>query len=110
MTWQSILADAVLAVAVLTVAASSAGVLVMRDVYQKLHFVTPIALVAPVLVAIAVTLREGWSEPTGQSWLAVAILWIASPVLSHATVRTARVRECGDWRIRPAAPRAEKDA
>lgn len=109
MSWQSILSDVVLALAVLVVAVSSVGVLVMRDAYQKVHFVTPIALVAPVLVALAVTLREGWSEPTGQSWLAVAVVCIAGPVLSHATVRAARVRERGDWRdpenVVPAAKR-----
>lgn len=98
MTWQPVAADVVLALAVLIVAASCLGVLVMRDAYQKVHFVTPIALVAPVLVAVAVTLREGWREPTAQSWLAVAVVCIAAPVLSHATVRAARVRDCGDWR------------
>lgn len=100
MTWQSILADVMLGAAVLIVAVSSVGILVMRDAYQKVHFVTPITLVAPVLVAVAVTLREGWSEPTGQSWLAIAVVCVAGPVLSHATVRAARVHERGDWRDR----------
>ncbi|MGH9098686.1 MAG: monovalent cation/H(+) antiporter subunit G [Acidimicrobiales bacterium] len=100
MSWQAILADVVLAVAVLMVALSSVGVLVMRDVYQKSHFVTPIALAAPVLVAVAVSIEEGWREPTAQTWIAVGFLCIAGPVLSHATVRAARVRECGDWRSR----------
>jgi monovalent cation/proton antiporter MnhG/PhaG subunit len=99
-TWQSILADAVLAVAVLVVVASSIGVLAMRDTYQKVHFVTPITLVGPALVAVAVTLRAGWSEPTGQTWLAIAVICIAGPVLSHATVRAVRVRQRGDWRDR----------
>jgi multisubunit Na+/H+ antiporter MnhG subunit len=108
-SWQSILADMLLAFAVLIVAASSVGVLVMRDASQKVHFVTPIALVAPVLVAAAVTLRAGWSAPTGQSWLAVGVVCVAGPVLSHATVRAARVREHGDWRNRTGVIPAEKD-
>jgi multisubunit Na+/H+ antiporter MnhG subunit len=108
MTWQSITADAMLAAAVLVVAASSVGILVMRDPYQKVHFVTPISLVAPILVAVAVTLRAGWSEPTGQTWLAVAVVCVAGPVLSHATVRAARVRERGDWRSRDGLIRPEE--
>lgn len=108
MTWQSITADVALAGAVLVVAASSVGILVMRDAYQKVHFVTPISLVAPILVAVAVTLRAGWSEPTGQTSLAVAVVCVAGPVLSHATVRAARVRERGDWRSRDGLVRSEE--
>jgi len=47
---REILADTFLGLATAIVLASSVGVLVMRDVYDKLHFVTPAALVAPVLV------------------------------------------------------------
>lgn len=110
MSWQSIAADVVLAIAVLLVAASSVGLLMMRDAYQKVHFVTPISLVAPVFVAIAVTLRSGWSEPTGQTWLAVAVIGVAGPVLSHATVRAIRVRERSDWRDREGVIPAETDS
>src|ERR1700721_2217355 len=46
-------ADVLLGLAVLIVAGASLGVLLMRDAYQKLHFVTPAALAAPVLVALA---------------------------------------------------------
>jgi multisubunit Na+/H+ antiporter MnhG subunit len=97
---QSVVADALLACAAALVLACTIGVLVMRDVYQKLHFLTPISIVAPILVAGAITVREGWAAPTGQSWLAVAIVCVASPVLGHATVRAARIRERGDWRDR----------
>jgi len=94
----SVAADVLLAGAAVLVVVSAIGVLVMRDVYQKLHFLTPVSIVAPILVACAITVRDGWAQPTGQSWLAVAIVCVASPVLGHATVRAARVRERGDWR------------
>lgn len=100
MSVASILADVCLGAAVLVVVASAVGVLVMRDVYQKLHFLTPISIVAPLLVAAAVTLREGWHANTGQTWLAVALVCVASPILGHATMRAARVRDRGDWRDR----------
>jgi multisubunit Na+/H+ antiporter MnhG subunit len=99
-TWQAVLSDVFLGAAVLVVAASALGIGLMGDAYQRVHFVTPIGLVAPVFVALSVSVRDGLTEQTAQVWLVVVILWIAGPVLSHATVRAARVRERGDWRDR----------
>lgn len=90
--------DVLLALAVLLVLASSLGVLLMRDVYQKLHFLTPVAIVAPVLVALAVLVQEGYSQKTVQTWLTLFFLVVASPLVSHATIRAARIRDAGDWR------------
>jgi multisubunit Na+/H+ antiporter MnhG subunit len=87
-----------LGLAVLTVAGASVGVLLMRDACQKLHFVTPAAVVAPVLVALAVLAEEGLRENTGETCLALLFMVIGGPYLSHATVRAIRVREAGDWR------------
>jgi multisubunit Na+/H+ antiporter MnhG subunit len=74
---KAVISDVLLGLAVLIVASASVGVLVMRDAYQKLHFVTPAALVAPALL----------------------FMIIAGPFLSHATIRAIRVREKGDWRL-----------
>ena len=94
----SIVVYILLGMAVLVVLASSVGILVMRDVYQKLHFVTPAGLVAPVLVGIAILIQSGWSIRSAQTWLALLLVVIASPILAHATMRAARIRETGDWR------------
>jgi multicomponent Na+:H+ antiporter subunit G len=87
-----------LGLAVLVVAGAGLGILLMRDAYQKLHFVTPAALVAPVLVTLAVLVASGLDENTGETCLALVFLVIAGPYLSHATMRAIRVREKGDWR------------
>ncbi len=97
---RDIVADILLAMAVAVVIGASLGVLVMRDPYQKLHFVTPAALVAPALVALAVLVQMGLYENTGETWLALLFMVIAGPFLSHATIRAIRVRERGDWRLR----------
>lgn len=96
-----------LGLAVLTVAGASLGVLLMRDSYQKLHFVTPAALVAPVLVALAVLVQAGLRENTGETCLALLFMVIAGPFLSHATLRAIRIREAGDWR--PSGDRPGRD-
>ncbi len=96
---RDIVADILLAMAVIVVIGASLGVLVMRDPYQKLHFVTPAAVVAPTLVALAVLVQMGLYENTGETWLALLFMVIAGPFLSHATIRAIRIREKGDWRL-----------
>jgi len=95
---RDIVADVLLGLAVAVVISASVGVLVMRDPYQKLHFVTPAALVAPALVALAVLVQMGLYENTGETCLALLFMVIAGPYLSHATIRAIRVRDKGDWR------------
>lgn len=80
-------------------AVSVVGLIAMRDVYQRIHYLTPISMIAPLLVAIAVTVKSGWSENTGQSWIALGFVILVSPFLSHATIRAARIRERGDWKV-----------
>jgi multicomponent Na+:H+ antiporter subunit G len=97
-TARSLLADALLVLAVLVVLGSSLGVLLMRDVYNKLHYVTPAALVAPVLAGLAVLARSGFDVNTGQTCLTLGFLIVGTPFLSHATIRAVRIRQTGDWR------------
>jgi multicomponent Na+:H+ antiporter subunit G len=94
----SIVADIALGLAALVVLGAAVGVVVMPDAYAKLHFVTPVTVVAPALVALAVLVQSGLDENSGQTVLALAFLMIGGPFLSHATIRAIRVRETGDWR------------
>jgi multicomponent Na+:H+ antiporter subunit G len=95
---RDVVAYLLLGLAVLVVAGAGLGILLMRDAYSKLHFVTPAALVAPVLVTLALLVRSGLTENTGETCLALVFLVVAGPYLSHATMRAIRVREKGDWR------------
>jgi multisubunit Na+/H+ antiporter MnhG subunit len=106
---RDVCSDILLGLAVAVVFGASLGVLLMRDAYQKLHFVTPAALVAPVLVALAVLVQMGLQENTGETCLALFFLVIAGPYLSHATMRAIRVREKGDWRAGTEAGAAGKE-
>lgn len=93
-----------LGLAVAVVLLSSLGLLTMGDVYQKLHFLTPASLVAPVLVAAAVFVQMGLTENTGETLVALVFIVIAGPYLSHATIRAARIREQGDRRTGKGRP------
>ena len=103
---RQIIADALLALAVLVVAASALGVLTMANASAKLHYVTPATVIAPVLAALAILAQEGLDENTGETCVALLVMVAASPFLSHATIRAIRVREHGDWRMK--AARAEE--
>lgn len=98
MSPREIIVYLLLSLAALIVLASSAGILVMRDPYQKLHYVSPVAVVAPVLVGLAVLVQSGFTEDSAQTWLALVFVLVGGPVLTHATIRAARIRAEGDWR------------
>jgi multisubunit Na+/H+ antiporter MnhG subunit len=110
-TSQDIASDILLGLAVVIVAGAAVGVLVMGDAYQKLHFVTPAALVAPLLVVLAIGVQVGLYENTGETLVALLFMVIAGPFLSHATMRAIRIREKGDWRTKARArpPAEEKE-
>jgi len=68
------------------------GLVVMRDVYDRLHYVMAATTVPPFLLAAAVIVEEDWTQP-GINALVVAIaLFVLNPVLAHATARVARSR------------------
>jgi len=103
---RDIIAGILLGLASLLVVGASVGIAVMPGAYAKLHFVTPAALVAPILVALAIGVEAGLSENTGETLVALAFLVVAGPFLSHATIRAIRVREQGDWRLLAPGDRA----
>ena len=89
---REVVTDALLALAALTVVISSLGILVMPDAAARLHYVTPVAVVAPVLVTLAVFVREGLDVNTGMIVIALIFLIAVSPYLSHATIRAIRAQ------------------
>jgi multisubunit Na+/H+ antiporter MnhG subunit len=100
MSAQEFIAYALLGVGVACEAVACLGVVAMRGVYDRLHYVAPSTLGA-VLVAGAIWVREGPSMVALQATLLAAFLTIAGPALAHATARAARISERGDWRLSP---------
>jgi monovalent cation/proton antiporter MnhG/PhaG subunit len=85
------------------------GVAVMRDVYDRLHYVG-LAGFGALLVALAIVVRESFSLIGDKSLATAAVLVLFGPVLVHATARSLRVREHGDWRADLERYREERDA
>jgi multicomponent Na+:H+ antiporter subunit G len=74
-----------------------AGVALMRDVFDRLHYVGLVGFGA-LLVGISVLVREGFSLIGDKALVTGAFLALFGPVLVHATARSMRTRELGDWR------------
>lgn len=93
---REVLTDVLLAFATLTVACSALGILVMPSAAARLHYVAPASVVAPVLVTLAIFVKEGLDSDTGQTVIALAFMVAVAPFLSHATIRAIRARSEAD--------------
>jgi multisubunit Na+/H+ antiporter MnhG subunit len=72
------------------------GVAVMRNAYDRLHFVS-FAGFGALLVGTSVIAREGFSL-IGDKALATGVLLVClSPIVVHTTLRSLRTRELGAW-------------
>ena len=71
-----------------------AGVALMRNAFDRLHY-TGAAMLGSVLLAAAVLAREGFSLIGDKGILVAAVIVFTSPVLVQAIGRAARVSEHG---------------
>jgi multicomponent Na+:H+ antiporter subunit G len=73
------------------------GVSVMRDVLDRLHYVS-LAGFGGLLVGISILCAESFSLIGDKALLTGVLLVLVGPVLVHATARSLRTRAQGDWR------------
>jgi multisubunit Na+/H+ antiporter MnhG subunit len=84
------------------------GLCVMRDVYDRAHYVG-LAGFGVLLIAVAIVVRESFSLIGDKALLVGAILVFTGPVLVHVTIRSLVIRERGDWRAQIEQAEQEKD-
>jgi monovalent cation/proton antiporter MnhG/PhaG subunit len=75
------------------------GVCVMRDVYDRLHYLG-LAGFGALLIGVGILVRESFSTIGDKALLVGVILIFTGPVLGHATARSFLIRELGDWRAK----------
>jgi monovalent cation/proton antiporter MnhG/PhaG subunit len=73
------------------------GMVVMRDVFDRLHYVG-LAGYGALLIAIAILVSESWSLIGDKALATAGLLLLIGPVLVHTTARSFRTRRDGDWR------------
>ena len=90
-----------LGIAVAAVLLTACGLVLSRNVYQRLHYLAPASTIGVVCVAAAILIREGFSQSSVKAVITASILFIMNPILTHATARAARVQERGHWEADP---------
>ena len=78
----------------------ASGLLVVRDVYQRMHFSSPITSWCIGLIAIAVWIEDHDPQARGKVIAVMLILFLMNSVLTHATARAVRVRREREWSAR----------
>ena len=71
------------------------GVLVMRDVFDRLHYLGPATTLGPLALVVAVLVEHSSAQAIIKILLIGMVLIFTGPVLTHAIARAARVRERG---------------
>ncbi|HWE37913.1 MAG TPA: monovalent cation/H(+) antiporter subunit G [Isosphaeraceae bacterium] len=95
MTSATVIAAALLAIAVGVVWACAVGLLAARDAFDRLHCVGPVTVLGPIAVAGAVVVAEGPSASALKAILIGLSLLAVGPILTHATARAVRFRAAG---------------
>jgi monovalent cation/proton antiporter MnhG/PhaG subunit len=92
MSVQAFVIDILVGVAVAAELLCCLGLVLMRDVFDRLHYAMAATTVPPFLVAAAVLVAEGWTQPGINALVVALALFLLSPVLAHAMARAARAR------------------
>ena len=96
-----VIISVLLFIAVATALFSTLGLVLMKDINERLHYLAPPSTVSVFLIAAAIVIKEGLSQATTKAILAAVALALTNPVLTHATARAARVRQYGHWVSQP---------
>lgn len=97
MSWRHVVATVLLVGGCSLEVLAVLGLVVMRDVYDRLHFLS-LAGYGALLVAVGIVFRESFSLIGNKALATAAVLVLFGPVLAHGTARSLRIRERGDWR------------
>ena len=84
-----------LGIGALTGLEAGIGVLVMRDPFQKLHYIAIPAGLSAIAITIAVIVQEGIGQAALKAILTTLVLMGMNGVVTHATARAARIRKLG---------------
>lgn len=90
-----------LGISVVSTGICCSALLLFRDLFQRLHYVSVVTTVSTFALLLAVVIKEGAGQATTKTVLSFIVLLLINAVLSHATARAARVREFGHWTPNP---------
>ena len=97
MSKTQILIDVLLGIGVLSAVLSSVALLLMKDLYERLHYLSPPATITIICFTAAVIVDKHLSQAGIKALLIMVVLLVMNAVLTHATARAARIRQFGRW-------------
>lgn len=77
------------------------GVLRMRVVYDRLHYLAPASFLGPLLIALAIVLHDQSLLFVLKALIILAVMATTGPVVTRVLARSARVREAKSTAISP---------
>lgn len=92
MSAREIAAAVLLGIGVLIELLCAVGVLVMRNPFDRLHYLAPATTIGPLALAAAVLVAESDSQAKIKSVLVAIVILASGPILTHATARAAWTR------------------
>ena len=92
-----IIINILLAVGVVNAVLGSLGVLLMKDFYERLHYMAPQSTISIACFAAAIVIDKHFSAAGIKAVLTAIVIIVMNAVLTHATARAARVRQFGRW-------------
>ena len=110
MSKTQILIDVLLGIGVFSAVLSSLALLVMKDLYERLHYLSPPATVSIICFTAAVIADKHLSQARIKALLIMVVLLAMNAVLTHATARAARIRQFGRWVADATEVRGASDA
>lgn len=102
MSGREIVAAVLLGFGVLIELLSAVGVLVMRNPFDRLHYLSPATTLGPLAIAAAVVVADSEGQAKIKSVLVAIVLLTTGPILTHAMARAAWTRR----QVRADAPTA----
>jgi len=96
MSWREIVALVLLIAGGILELFAVLGLCVMRDVYDRLHYVG-VAGFGALLIAVAIVFRESFSLIGDKALLVGTVLVVTGPVMVQTTARSFLEREHGEW-------------
>ncbi len=99
MIWRGVVAVALLITGGLLELIAVLGLCVMRDVYDRLHYVG-VAGFGALLIGVAIVVRESFSLIGDKALLVGVVLVLTGPVMVQTTARSLLIRDLGDWRAK----------
>ncbi len=72
----------------------TAGIIGMRDLYDKLHYLAPVSILSTASIAAAIAIEKGLLSQSGiKSVLVLIVMAISGPVITHAVARAEVLRQ-----------------